>query len=129
MVLSPTRRGMRRKLRHDVDRVRLERTNEVDELDDVEPPLAGLNLGNERLWFRHAVRQIGLRQADGLAQRDEATLKHAVTWRPQGRWHLGDTGKTATGLSDNPDSGLSHFGIFRSNAASRRAVENKCGHG
>lgn len=112
MVLSPVRRGLSRKLRNDVNRVRIERPNEIDELNDVEPSLASLDLGDERLRSRYATGQVSLRQAKGLAQLDEAAHQHAMTRRAQGRWHWDETDGVAAGLSDNRDSGLSHFGMF-----------------
>lgn len=112
VVLPAVRRGLSRKLYNDVDRIGVERPNEIDGLDDVEPSLARLDLGNERLRSRYATGQVSLRQAKGLAQLDEAAHQHAVTRRVQGRWHSEETEEVAAGLFDNRDSGLSHLGMF-----------------
>jgi hypothetical protein len=129
MVLSPVRRGLSRKLCNNVGRIGAERPNEIDQLDDVEPSLASLDLGNERLRSRYATGQISLRQAHGLAQLDEVAREHAVIWRAPGRWHSDETCEVAAGLSDSPDCGLSHFGLIGSKAADDAASESERGHG
>lgn len=61
----------------------------VHELDDINPSLAILILGDEGLWLAQGVGQFSLGQSFGLARFDEERLQQDLSGRAQGFLHSG----------------------------------------
>jgi hypothetical protein len=61
----------------------------VDEFNDINPSLAVLILGDERLRLVQRFSQLGLCQSLGLARFDEKSLQQYLSGRAQGFLHSG----------------------------------------
>ncbi|MDQ0507255.1 hypothetical protein QOZ94_004076 [Xanthobacter agilis] len=61
----------------------------VDKLNDINPSLAVLILGDERLRLVQRFRQLGLCKSLGLARFDEKSLQQYLSGRAQGFLHSG----------------------------------------
>jgi len=86
-------------------------TYHIDELDDTEPALAALVLGNERLRLAHALGDLRLGQMAAFAQVPQQGAQLLLARRAQGVAHGGRPRSKTAASAHNPRSGLSHFGI------------------
>lgn len=76
-------------LREEIAGGNTEDRSNVHELDDINPSLAVLILGDEGLWLAQGVSQLRLGQSFGLARFDEERLQQDLSGRAQGFLHSG----------------------------------------
>jgi len=87
-------------------------SSDVDELDDVDTPLAILVLGDEGLRLPQGGRDRSLGHALCLAGVGEQGLELPLSWCAQGFRHMEAGSGKDESRSTNPILGLSHFRIL-----------------
>jgi hypothetical protein len=114
-------------LAYDDCRLSAECTYDIDELDDAEPALTALVLGDERLRLGQALGDLRLSQTVAFAKVPQEGTQLLLARRAQGVSHGGRPRSKTAASAHNPSFGLSHFGIVvglcRQNARSGREFD------
>jgi hypothetical protein len=86
--------------------------HDIDELDDAEPTLAALVLGDVRLRLVQALGHLCLCEKLALAEFPQRSTQLFLARRAQSVPHRLRPGAKTAASPHNPSSGLSHFGIL-----------------
>ncbi len=86
--------------------------SEIDEFDHIETALAAFGLCDKRLRFSKSLSKLSLRQILRAPKISEQGLQTDMAGRPERFAHL-DQRLGKSWSRNNPNPGLSHFGIIR----------------